>query len=455
MKEITEYYIEGFKKAVTKRKEFNGRRIGSELKFPFVKENGYAVNRNDVDTLWQHLGTKGWQVITDPTTNQRVGAETPGELNNTVARSETGHCLIEFSLAHTGNLHDLQKIYDDLRSTLTSFSDETKTYFLASGIHPLEKAGKHLLTKKSRNFFWDKMFGSNRIVPPEEGSDVHLFALSAAHQVHIDVDQDESIDAVNVLNGFAGAQIALTANSNIWRNTVAEQAQCLGELFWDWWLGDQRNRAGVPERRFSSLDDYADCIGNFSPVFVRRGDEVIGLPDYKTFKEYYKSNGSGKGENTSGEKVDLTPQPDDISLHNTFFWHDARISRYFTIENRLNDQQPYEEMIVIPALTLGLIDNLKEASEYLQQFKWLVLREMRDNAIHHGLTASVNDIAVTDQCKNMLDIANRGLTKRGLGEEEYLNILYDRLDKNQNPATKAAELFTQRGLDAYIQKIRV
>jgi len=455
MKEITEYYRQGFQKAINKRKNFNGRRIGSELKFPFVKENGYAVERNDVDALWHYLGTKGWKVITDPTTGQRVGAETPGELNDTVARAETGHCLIEFSLAHTGNLHDLQKIYDELRSSLASFSDGSKTYFLAAGMHPLEKAGKHLLTKKSRNLFWDKMFGSNRIVPPEEGSDVHLFALSAAHQVHIDVGQDESVDAVNVLNGFAGAQIALTANSNIWQNTVAEQAQCLGELFWDWWLGDQRDRAGVPERRFASLDDYADCIGNFSPVFVRRGDEVIGLPDYKTFKEYYTGDGAGKGENADGEKINLEPHPDDISLHNTFFWHDARISRYFTIENRLNDQQPYAEMIVIPALTLGLIENLKEGSEYLRQFNWDTIRTMRDNAIHYGLDASVDGIPVSDQCKNMLDIAKRGLGRRGLGEEKYLDVLYDRLARNENPATKAAELFKSKGLDSYIQGVRI
>lgn len=455
MKEITEYYKAGFKNAVNKRKHFNGRRIGSELKFPFVKENGYAVDRDDVETLWRFLGDRGWNVITDPTTGNLAGAETPGELNDTVARAETGHCLIEFSLAHTGNLHDLQKIYDELRPTLAGFSDESKTYFLAFGMHPLEKPGKHLLAKKSRNLFWDKMFGSNRIVPPDEGSDVHLFALSAAHQVHIDIDERESVAAVNVLNGFAGAQIALTANSNIWQNTVAEQAQCLGELFWDWWLGDDRDRAGVPERKFSSLDDYADCIGNFSPVFVRRGEEVIGLVDYKTFSEYYNGDGTKYGEYPDGKKVKLEPQPDDISLHNTFFWHDARVSRYFTIENRLNDQQPYEDMIVIPALTLGLIENLDEGTEYLAQFNWDTIRAIKDNAVHFGLGASVNGISVVDQCHNMIEIAKRGLARRGLGEEEYLDVLYDRLTRNENPATKAADLFKSKGLESFIQDVRI
>ncbi len=456
MKEITEFYREGFAKAIEKRKKFNGRRIGSELKFPFVKENGRAVDRDDVDALWSYLGEQGWNVINDAATGQRVGAETPGEYNNTVARSETGHCLIEFSLAHTGNLHELQRIYDDLRSTLKEYSDKSKTYFLAFGMHPFEKPGKHLMSKKSRNLFWDKLFGSNRIVPPDDGSDVHLFALSAAHQVHIDVDPGESIKAVNVLNGFAGAQIALTANSNIWQNTVAEQAQCLGELFWDWWLGGQRGRAGVPERRFSSLDDYAECIGNYSPVFVRRGDNVIGLPNYNTFQEYY-NNGDGIriGENADGEKIDLTPQKGDISLHNTFFWHDARISRYFTIENRLNDQQPYDEMIVVPALTTGLIENLDEAQEYLVQFDWDMLRAMRNNAIHHGFEASINGKQIIDQCKEMLDIARDGLVKRNLGEEKYVQPLYDRIENKTNPANKAEQLFRSEGLDSFIREVRI
>ncbi len=456
MKEITEFYRTGFKKAEEKRKNFNGRRIGSELKFPFIKENGRAVDRNDVDTLWKYLGEQGWNVLKDAVTGQRIGTETPGEYNNTISRSETGHCLIEFSLAHTGDLHELQKMYDDLRSTLKKFSDISKTYFLSFGMHPLEKPGKHLMAKKSRNLFWDKLFGSNRIVPPEDGADVHLFALSAAHQVHIDVDPGESIKAVNVLNGFAGAQIAMTANSNVWQNTVAEQAQCLGELFWDWWLGDQRDRAGVPERRFSSLDDYAECIGNYSPVFVRRGDNVIGLPDYETFKKYYNNgNGVRKGENADGEKVDLTPQKEDISLHNTFFWHDARISRYFTIENRLNDQQPYDEMIVIPALTTGLTENLDEALEYLMQYDWDMLRQMRNNAIHKGFEASVNGAQVIDLCSDMLGIANKGLAKRGLGEEKFLETLFDRIKLRTNPANNAAKLFRSEGLESFIHEFRV
>ena len=455
MKEIAAYYREGFEKAIVKRKRFNGRRIGSELKFPFVKENGCAVEREDVDSLWEYLGENGWKVITDPATGQRTGAETPGAFNDTVARSETGHCLIEFSLAHAADLHEVQKSYNDLRTTLSAFSDTSRTFFLSTGMHPLEKPGKHLMAKKSRNLFWDKMFGSNRIVPPEEGSDVHLFALSAAHQVHIDVDPEESIKAVNVLNGFAGAQIALTANSNIWQNGVADRAQCLGELFWDWWLGDERSRAGVPERRFESLDDYADCIGNYSPVFVRRGDRVFGLPDYKTFKAYYNGDGIKRGIDTDGNEVDLTPENNDISLHNTFFWHDARISRYFTIENRLNDQQPYDEMIVIPALTLGLIENLQEALEYLSQFDWETIKTMRDNAIHDGLDAAVNGSTVIDQCKNMIDIAKRGLTGRNLGEEKYLQPLVERLEKKYNPAVKAADLFKSGGLESLIHNARI
>jgi gamma-glutamylcysteine synthetase len=455
MKEITQYYNEGFRKAIEKRKRFNGRRVGSELKFPFVKETGYAVDRNDVDTLWKYLGDHGWSVVTDPENGQLVGAETPGEFNHTVARSETGHCLIEFSLAHAGNLHDVQKSYDELQSTLNAFSEKTKTYFLSFGMHPLEKPGKHLMARKSRNLFWDKVFGSNRIVPPEDGSDVHLFALSAAHQVHIDVNPEESIEAVNVLNGFAGAQIALSANSNIWQNGVAERAHCLGELFWDWWLGDDRGRAGVPERRFGSLDDYAECIGNYSPVFVRRGDRVIGLPDYKTFKEYYNGHGVKRGIGADGNMIDLIPEKDDISLHNTFFWHDARVSRYFTIENRLNDQQPYDEMIVIPALTLGLIENLNEAHSYVSRFEWDTLRKMRDNAIHDGLEASVNGTAVIDQCKEMVDIAERGLAARNKGEEKYIQPLKERIEKRINPAMKAAEVFKSEGLDSFIQNVRI
>jgi gamma-glutamylcysteine synthetase len=456
MKEIAEYYERGFRTALAKRKEFGGRRIGSELKFPFIKESGYAVDREDVAGLWNFLGGKGWKIRTDPLSGQPVGAETKGEYNSTVARSETGHCLVEFSLAHAADLHDVQTMYDDLESTIREFSDQSGTHMLAFGMHPVERPGKHLLSKKSRNLFWDKLFGSNRIVPEEEGTDVHLFALSAAHQVHIDVAPDEAIRAVNVLNGFAGAQIGLTANSNIWQGGIAEQAQCLGELFWDWWLGDQRDRAGMPGRRFASLSDYADCIADYSPVFIRRGDDVIGLPGYTSFREYFNGGtGPRKGERADGSPVDVQPEEDDISLHNTFFWHDARISRYFTVENRLNDQQPYNEMIVVPALTLGLTENLGEAESFLNQFSWDTLRSLRDKAVHHGFKAGGNGTDVLDHCRAAVDCAKRGLEGRALGEEKYLDPLYERIDAKENPAVRAANYFRENGLEKFlhVQKI--
>jgi gamma-glutamylcysteine synthetase len=454
MKEIVDFYRRGFDRASKKRAEYGGRRIGSELKFPFIKSNGRAADADDAGLLWKHLCASGWSPVMDPHTGKTTGCELPGGFNNSIARPETGHCIIEFSMAHAGNLHELRNMYIMLGETLDEFSERHRLYFLACGMHPVEPPGRHLVAKKSRNLFWDTMFGSNRIVPPERGTDVHLFALSAAHQVHVDVSIDESIRAVNVLNGFAGAQTALTANSQVWQNTVAEHAQCLGELFWDWWLGDQRDRAGVPERYFTSIEDYAACIGGYSPVFVRRNGDAIGLPGYDTFRDYY-TGGVKQGRRGDGSIAEVLPAEEDISLHNTFFWHGARISRYFTIENRMNDQQPYDEMAAVPALTLGLVENLDEANEIVRGFRWGDLRSLRNAAVHWGLDASVDGISAAELCGTMVEAAERGLVRRGLGEERYLEPLYRRLESKTNPAVCGSAVYRERGLKAYLDYVKV
>jgi len=452
MKDITEHFINGFSKAASRRS--GQRRVGAELKFPFVDRDGNAVDYAAVETLWKYLERRGWTPKIDAHAGGVIGATRPGPMNDTLAGCETGFCKVEFSLAHVADIHELARMTDELRSLLRDFSDETGYMFLGYGIHPVTRPGQHLLMKKGRNVFWDKVFGSNRMIPPEEGDDVHLFTVSASSQAHIDVSLDEAIKAVNVFNGFSGAQVALTANSNVWKGELDDEHECVGEMFWDWWIPGT-DRYGVPPEPFSDFDDYMDKISRLKPVYVKREGHPVGLLGYGSFAEYFSTEDGASGVDADGNTVGLTPEPADIDQHGTFYWYNARISRYYTLENRVNDQQPPEDMNAVAALTMGLASALDEAAEVVGAHKWNHLRETRLAACRDGMEAKVNGLVVRDLSAEMLEVATLGLKRRGLGEEEYLDTFKSRLSDNDNPADRAAKLYESGGMSALLDGVRV
>ena len=443
MLRLTKEVITNFEQALAAHNSA-GRRIGAELKFPLVNSDGSAVSLSTVCALWDYLGKCGWQAVKDSMTGNIVGAKKPGEVNQTVASCETGFCKIEFSLAHVANLFDLESSIRKLRQELRPFSEKHQVYFLGYGIQPVTPPSRRLLMQKGRTSVWDKVFGSNRIIPEEDGDDVCLFTLNAASHVHVQVSQEEAIPAVNVLNGFAPAQIALTANSNIWKGRIDPQYKCVAEKFWDWWMLDT-SRIGLPEKPFRDLKDYVRSIARFRPVYVERLGKPIVLTQYETFEQYYYT-GRAIGLDTEGREVSFVPEKADLDLHCSCFWHNARISRYYTVENRVNDQQPPDDLICIAALTLGLISALPRAWKELSSYDWQDLRAVREASCQEALNGEANNIKLVRLAREMVALARLGLQQRGLGEEIFLAGLQTRLQKGRCPADEARDVFNSGGV---------
>lgn len=453
MKKIVEHFVDGFRSAARKRSG-NGRRIGAELKFPLVNANGEAAPREAVAALWAFLEDLGWEPVVDKLTSKVVGAKKPGPENYTMASCETGYCKPEFSLAHVANLLELRDAATRLRETLRAFSDCEGVYFLGYGIQPKTPPSKRLLIKKGRTAFWGKVFRSNRVIAPQDGHDVHLFTVNASSQVHVDVTEQEAIPAVNVFNALAGAQIALTADSSVWQGRVDPDFKCVCEMFWDWWMPDGE-RVGIPAQPFQDMTDYVHTIARLRPIYVKRDGQPIGVMDYRTLAEYYRAGERAKGIDARGRDVPLTPRADDIDQHGTFYWYNARISRYYTLENRVNDQQPPGGLLCVPTLTLGIVEALAEAEEAIASYVWEDLAAARVAACREGLGAVAGDVAVDELAARMLKVAQLGLERRGLGEEQFLEPLWRRLNERRCPADDAVALFDEGGIGALVDARRL
>ncbi len=452
MNKFYNHFIEGFEKSLASRNS-SERRIGAELKFPLVNRDGTAASHNSVRALWDYLVWRGWTPVENKITSQVIGAKKPGQQNDIVARCETGFCKPEFSLAHVANLFDLEKQINELRTELRPFCEENQVYFLGYGIQPVTPPNKNLMMKNERTSPWVRVDSSDKHLQRKDGEDVYLFTINAASHVHVSVSLEEAVDAVNVLNGFSGAQIALTANSNIWRGRADPQYKCVGQKLWDWWMPDS-DRVGIPHKPFRDIEDYVHTIANFKPLYVLRNGRPIILKRYRTFDEYYRV-GRAVGIDIQGRDVSFVPEGSDIGLHNSCYWYDARISRYYTVENRVNDQQPPDELMCVPALTVGLVSALPEATKSVFQYDWERLRQIREVACSNGLSEGVGEIYHSKLALQMWLTAYQGLIRRGLGEEKFLEPLEQRLSSSRCPADQARQIFQDGGIEALLKMLKL
>lgn len=448
MDPIYEHFMRCFRDAVAER-DGRERRIGAELKFPLVRPDGSAVDYQMIHRLWDFLQEQGWSPKRDAASGRVVGATRPGERNDTLASCETGYCKTEFSMAHVSDLLALQRSIDELCDQLRRFAERENVRFLCYGIHPRTRPSQRLLMKKGRTSVWDEVFGSNRHIPPEEGDDFHLFTINSASHVHLSVSEEEAVKAVNVFNGFAPAQIALTAHSSVWRGEADPEHNCVAEKFWDWWMPDA-NRVGVPQRPFSDIRDYVHTIADLRPVYVKREQGPVVLTNYESFSDYYAES-EAVGYDVDGNEVSVVPLESDIDLHNSCYWFNARISRHYTLENRTNDQQPADALPCIAALSLGLVTALDGAEEEVLAHDWDDIRRARDHACKSGLDGQSPPVDLEGLAGRMLAVAREGLESRGLGEEEFLHPLEERLEQHTCPADAARELAVNEGIESLVE----
>ena len=78
---------------------------------------------------------------------------------------------------------------------------------------------------------------------------------------------------------------------------------------------------------------------------------------------------------------------------------------------------------------------------------WPSFRDWRKSCINYGLAEKE---VFTGLIEGTLQMAQDGLEARGLGEEVFLNSLYERLEQGKNPAQQIREISSSGGISALI-----
>ncbi len=392
------------------------RMIGREAEFPLVDEDGMA---GDVRRLWEPLLARGGFVPQyddphEPTLIEAlVGDEGTVEI-------EVGLGTVELVVGPCEDLWQLEQQSQRLLRRVADAAHHVGMRLLGFGIQPRSRASAGLMTPKRRY----------ESLARAAGPAWRHFTTTAADQVHVDTTRGEVVDAVNTFNLLSGPLIALTANSSVVAGRPSRFVSGREGLL----AGLGEDRTGMIPGPVTSIRGWVENICRLPCYVLRRngGFEVYNRP----FEEYLAAHG---------------PDLDAYLWHEHYTWNTARPrSHRSTVEIRSACQQPHDAALVVAAVALGWAETLPDVRDFLHDRMadpWAAMQRYRQAVIIGGLRAAE---PVEDLLERLLQIAERGLGRRGRGEEAFLAPLWQRFESRASPGEIARALVRARGVGALV-----
>ena len=459
---------------------FKERLVGLEFENPILDANARPINEESIQRVWRTLVGKGWKASTDPELNVIRSVSRmfgTGEVN---VNSDCAAGNLEMALPPMKTLSDAEVEYRTLLGEIVSTLAEHRMTLLALGIQPapINDVREALHVNRLHHAF-DAMGASTY-------SNNGMMLISSAHQTGVSVRLSELVATVNELTKVSGLVIALCANSPIsdwgvlpwkeWRN-VAWKFRFLCNF-----PGFDRI-AGFSERPFGSVADFLRFHWETPPWMIlpptRSGNLVI--PDRKLNCADLLRCGEIRGTTLSGEAITTAVELEDINRALLLFWpftkpHLALDTQKTTVEGfieayskddlesylegrlancyveyRVGSASPVSEEMALPALTMGLVNNLAELIDFTHGFEWREWQELADVASVVGMQAQMRGGAIFQMLTELLRIAERGLTERRFGEERYLSVFFERIRAETTPADQAVAVFRKGGKQGLLQ----
>ena len=280
---------------------------------------------------------------------------------------------------------------------------------------------------------YSKYGGSPRF---HDHPDFGLF--SCASQIQIDTDEKSVVHAVNTFNALEPFKAVLFANSPF---GARNETLCGRDALWSRSLhGLNPHNCGMYGVTFRSLEDIAGYLKSTSIYCVERGERYINFAPVP-LREYI-GLGTVVGEYWDAtakchRKCLIAPSPADIAWLRPFKFED--LTQRGTVEFRSVCEQPVREAFASAAFHAGLAERVDRLAELLEHDAVLYghgygAAELRGLMIRREWPSFVDRKALTVELHRILDLAEDGLKKRGLGETFLLAPLRRRADTLSNPA---------------------
>ena len=462
--------------------------VGTELELPVVAgPDGAPPDRSVFDALWTECAGQGW---TRADHGVSRSSATPGpSLTSTQAISTDTGPVLELATAPCATLSDVRAQFVELRDRAREALDRLGCAMLGCGVHPgLRPVPADYYRHRTPRAAYD-------YAVRERGWRHWSIVDKAAVQEIVDVGFEDAPRLLSTLHRLSGLMNFVLRNdpgvharagrrpsvrSLAWRMHVPRDGRFAGDA----------GKVVVPREVVRSWQDYLAIFWERAPMFLvgtkDRGHAYV--PEHPSLLDFVRR---APADGWDARLLDGTPirvRPDASHVTGSDWWYmgfarvrwkwrhplpDAReivaawdagrIEAFLAsalekvvVENRSTSAQPPGEELVSLGLIAGLAANLDAAERFADAAPYMLWRRLLEASTREPLTANVDGREVVALARDMIAIAEAGLTRRGeASPAAWLAPLHQRLADGVSPAERRLDELRRGGAAAMVAATRI
>ena len=406
-------------KYLSNMKEDSELFVGVELEFPIVETNGNKTNIEVTKNLFRTLAN-----LSDFEVEKIDDDQNPIQLIHCSSKDrilfELSYNTIEFAFERARSINEVAKRFEAYLKIIQPILQENNHEIQGHGIHPLWQENDNSPVKIERYKMLMAFLALNGT-----GMKTHSYpsygAFICGNQVQLDVSRDNYLRIINAFNKIEAAKAYLFSNSEF--TAEAWDTKIARDIFWEESLhGYYKENVGVYPKDYQSEEEFFNNLAKTAIFTATRGGKSyyfkpIRVEDYLDQKEITAYTADGN------EKI-INPVKEDLKQHRSYQFQD--LTARGTVEFRSVCTQPLETTFAPIAFELGLFVELEKLENFLEDSSFFKneeqdYRKLRKNYSKKILSKEEKE-AIQSFSKDLLDIAEAGLMKRGYGEEKFLII---------------------------------
>ena len=406
-------------KYLSNMKEDSELFVGVELEFPIVETNGNKTNIEVTKNLFRTLAN-----LSDFEVEKIDDEQNPIQLIHCSSKDrilfELSYNTIEFAFERARSINEVAKRFEAYLKIIQPILQENNHEIQGHGIHPLWQENDNSPVKIERYKMLMAFLAMNGT-----GMKTHPYpsygAFICGNQAQLDVRRDNYLRIINAFNKIEAAKAYLFSNSEF--SAEAWDTKIARDIFWEESLhGYYKENVGIYPKDYQSEEEFFNNLAR-TAIFTatREGKSYyfkpIRVEDYLDQKEITAYTADGN------EKI-IKPVKEDLKQHRSYQFQD--LTARGTVEFRSVCTQPLETTFAPIAFELGLFVELEKLENFLEDSSFFKNEEQDYRKLRKKYSKKIlskeEKEAIQSFSKDLLDIAEAGLMKRGYGEEKFLII---------------------------------
>ena len=406
-------------KYLSNMKEDSELFVGVELEFPIVEINGNKTNIEVTKNLFRTLAN-----LLDFKVEKMDDDQNPIQLVHCSSKDrilfELSYNTIEFAFEKAHSIDEVAERFEAYLKIIQPILQEDHHEIQGHGIHPQWQKNDNSPVKIERYKMLMAFLAMNGT-----GMKTHPYpsygAFICGNQLQLDVRRDNYIRIINAFNKIEAAKAYLFSNSEF--SAEAWDTKITRDIFWEESLhGYYKENVGIYPKDYQSEEEFFNNLARTAIFTAARDDQSyyfkpIRVKDYLDQKEITAYTADGN------EKI-IKPVKEDLKQHRSYQFQD--LTARGTVEFRSVCTQPLETTFAPIAFELGLFVELEKLENYLEDSSFFKNEEQDYRKLRKKYSKKIlskeEKEAIQSFSKDLLDIAEAGLMKRGYKEEKFLTL---------------------------------